>query len=131
MARIAVVGSDVAVRLTMFDRFFSLYYGEMPVAPLAAITDVSLVEHPTRELIDATVRPPWLSAEYAGMRPRSVFPRASTYDDGRACVATWRWTPAVQVEFDPNCSPWVLFLVSDPDAESIVRRLEELPRRDR
>lgn len=125
MARVVVGESEIRVHLTRLDRFAALFFGQVATAPLAAVTSVSLVDRPTRDWIDATVVIPWINAEFAGFRPRSVFPRTTTHDGGRACLVTSLWTPAVRVDFDRERSPWALFVVSDPRAETVVREIRE------
>lgn len=122
MARLCVTNRQVIVDLSTFERVGSLYLGDAPRAPLAAVIRVELVAHPSSDLVDDMVKVPFLLGGQP-TRPRSTIPRVRTYEGGWASVVTWSRTSAVRVDFDSRLSPWAFFLISDPDADRLVRRI--------
>ena len=122
MARIRITDTHVIVDLTPAERLGSLYFRAAPRGALRDVVSVSVVPRPSRDLVDDAVTVPVLLHGLA-FRPRSTIPFAKVPGGRRACVVTWRKTPAVRVDFDRERSPWAMFLVSDRRAQRVVEQI--------
>lgn len=129
MAQLAVVDTDVVVRLGAFERLLALRW-----RPTARVSDVVSVDvWPTSRPgdVDRVVRLGFAAQGAAGRGIATVGPRARSSDGRPALVVTYRSGAAVVVRFGP-AARWGLFLVSARDPHGVaaaVRSAAGLPRK--
>lgn len=121
MAHLTVEGEDVRVRLNLLERLAAWRWDVR--APLAAVTEVAVLEKTGWEVVAGLVTLGFAGAGAPARGIATVGPRARTRRGDRAFVVSYLSGPGVLVRLDPSRSTWGLLLVTDGDAHETAARL--------
>jgi hypothetical protein len=121
MARLSVEGENVRVRLNLLERIAAWRWDVR--APLAAVTEVTVLEKTGWEVVAGLVTLGFAGAGAPAGGIVTVGPRARTRRGDRAFVVSYLSGPGVLVQLDPSRSTWGLLLVTGKNVQETAARL--------
>lgn len=122
MARIALVGSEIVVRLNPVERLLAFRW--RPRTLMSQVASVTLLESTAPRVVDSVVNLGFAAQGAPGRGLVTVGPRCRGRDGRPAMVVTYGSGPGVLVRFRSEAR-WSLYLVSSRQAADTVRRLRD------